>query len=82
MRATGAAVVIVGMSIMTYCAVMWMVYAGDTGDSPGDTARARSISTNFLIPLAISGVTVTIGMAMALFGDKGFKFSSTTQERN
>ena len=82
MRATGVAVVVVGMSIMTYCAIMWMVYAGNTSGTPGDAARNKAISTNFLIPLAISGATITLGMGLALFGDKGFKFSGTTTERN
>ena len=82
MRATGVAVVIVGMAIMTYCAIMWMFLAGNTGDSPGDAARNRAISSNFLIPLAISGGTITIGLALAIFGDKGFKFSGSTAERN
>ena len=82
MRVTGVAVMVIGLSIMTYCAIMWGAYNfGSAGDA-GEAAYQKRLATNFMIPLAISGGTVTLGLALAVFGDKGFKLSRTTTERN
>lgn len=82
MRVTGVAVTVIGLAIMTFCGIMWGMYnAGGIGD-PGDIAHSQATAANFMIPLAISGLTVTTGLALAVFGDKGFKFSRNLAERN
>ena len=82
MRVTGVAVMLIGAAIMTYCGVMWMIYNDGTQGDAGLAAAGRRTANNFLIPLGISGVTVSIGLFLLVFGDKGFVFSRTLSERN
>ncbi len=82
MRVTGVAVAVIGFAITTYCAIMYMIYNVGEQTDPGLAAYHKRIATNFLIPLAISGGTIALGLGLAIFGDKGFKFSRSLSERN
>ena len=82
MRVTGVAVMLVGAAIATFCGVMAMWYYSATGNDAGQVANSKRTALNFLIPLTISGATITIGLYFAVFGDKGFIFSRNLADKN
>lgn len=82
MRVTGIGVALIGLTISAYCGVMYMVYTAGAGSDPGEAARAARTASNLILPMMVSGLAITIGVGMAIFGEKGFTFSKSLAHRN